>query len=85
MTARYLLCPGLVTSMKDGQRHHVSASQLAMLYGVSMADCLVLPASANSVDRLLERRRLVRRAMSGELTLLVPLDGGDYRLPEASK
>ena len=46
MTARYLLCPGQVQSASDGQWHHVSASQLAMLYRVPLGDCLVLPADA---------------------------------------
>lgn len=83
MTARYLLCPGLVTSRTDGDRHYVDAPQLAMLYGVPMAECLVLPGLSPGWDRMMERRSLLDRAASGELVGLVPRADGDYRLPEA--
>ena len=43
VTARYLLCPGPVRSRVDGDRHHVSPAQLANLYGVPMAECVVMP------------------------------------------
>lgn len=29
---RYVLCPGLIRSQYDGQKHHISAGQLARLY-----------------------------------------------------
>lgn len=83
MTARYLLCPGMVTSRTDGQRHHVGASKIAMLYGVSMAESLVLPGLSDRMDRMMERRSLLDRASRGELVALVPRADGDYRLQEA--
>ena len=85
MITRYLLCPGLVRSRTDGDRHHVGASELARLYGVPMADCLVLQGLSSSMDRAMERRSLLDRAISGELVRLVPRDDGDYRLPEARR
>lgn len=38
----YVLCPGTVTSRHDGQEHYISARQLARLYGVRSALCVVL-------------------------------------------
>lgn len=39
--AIYLLCPGPVVSKTDGQLHWITAAELAALYRVPMADCLV--------------------------------------------
>ena len=41
MTSHYVLCPGWVRSRTDGDAHFIGARQLAHLYGVSMAECLV--------------------------------------------
>ena len=80
MTARYLLCPGPVISRTDGDWHHVGASQLAMLYGVPMAECQVLPHSSPMNHG--SRMALLDRAARGELIALRPRADGDYRLPE---
>ena len=40
---KYLLCPGPVYSIRDGQRHVISASRLAVLYGVDMRECTTDP------------------------------------------
>lgn len=82
MTARYLLCPGLVTSRTDGGRHYVGARQLAVLYGAPMAACVVLPYSSPMNHG--SRKALLDRVRAGELVALVPRADGDYRLPEAS-
>ena len=37
----YVLCRGYVNSAHDGDRHFISASQLARLYRVNPADCVV--------------------------------------------
>lgn len=37
----YILNPGYVTSKTDGQRHYISAVQLAELYRVDMRDCTI--------------------------------------------
>lgn len=79
MTVRYLLCPGPVRSRSDGQVHHVSAPELARLYGVAMADCVALPGRPG--DRPL-RDTLLARAARGELVYLHPRYDGDYRLPD---
>lgn len=78
-TARYLLCPGLVRSRADGDRHHVGASRLAMLYRVPMADCLVLPPQRPENHRA--RMDLLDRVRLGELIALQPRADGQYRLP----
>lgn len=53
MTARYLLCPGNVRSRRDGQAHYVPAMQLATLYSVPFADCVILPGTRTPMDRLM--------------------------------
>lgn len=82
MTARYLLCPGLVRSRNDGQSHVVSSHQLAALYRVPMAECLVLPAQTPTFHRA--RMDLLDRVRTGELIGLTPRPDGDYRLPDAA-
>ena len=80
MTRRYLLCPGLVRSSTDGDRHYISAAQLARLYGVSMDDCHVLPNDNEWASRM-KRRFLLDRVDGGELVPLRPRHDGDYALP----
>ena len=80
MTARYLLCPGPVISRVDGDRHHVGASELARLYGVPMAACVVLPPQRPEHHR--ERMALLDRVRAADLVGLFPRADGDYRLPE---
>lgn len=81
MTARYLLCPGFVTSRTDGDWHYVDARQLSVLYGVPMADCVALPylSPLNHGPHV----ALLGRVRRGELIALHPRADGDYRLPEA--
>lgn len=81
MTVRYLLCPGLVRSRTDGDAHHVGAPELARLYRVPMADCVVLPPQHPSCHR--DLMALLDRVRSGELIGLAPRFDGDYRLPDA--
>ena len=84
MAARYLLCPGWVTSRTDGDRHYVGASQLAMLYGVSMAECMVLP-DPSSFENAMRRSLLLDRMVHGELIPLSPRKDGDYKLPKSTQ
>lgn len=81
MNARYLLCPGIVRSRTDGDRHFITARQLAFLYGVRMADCVTLPdqTPANHCVRMF----LFERVRLGEITALVPRDDGNYTIPGA--
>ena len=80
MTARYLLCPGLVRSRVDRQAHHVGAADLARLYGVPMAECVVMPLQRPEFHRA--RMDLLDRVRLGELTALHPRFDGDYSLPQ---
>lgn len=81
VVAKYLLVPGLVRSQKDGETHHVSASKLAMLYGVRMDECFELPQA--HPHYALSRRDLLDTVQRGELIALAPRDDGVYKLPEA--
>ncbi len=84
MTARYLLCPGTIRSRTDGQEHHVGASQLAMLYGVSRSECLIAHEPSSHFDRF-AFELLMARVDSGELIALHPRADGDYKLPEPAR
>lgn len=79
---RYLLCPGSVISRTDGDRHHITAVQLARLYGVSMDDCIVLSSDWSGPSGERRRNELRARADSGDLIALHPRYDGNYSLPE---
>lgn len=72
----YALYPGPVISASDGQLHEVSAHELARLYQVSMADCVVVHERDMSESWL---RAHARR--SAKLIPLRPRSDGDYRRP----
>ncbi len=78
MTARYLLCPGMVRSRTDRDQHHVGARELAMLYRVRMVDCLVMPPQTPANHR--QRMGLFDRVLDGELIALHPRSSGEYPL-----
>ena len=40
---KYLICPGMVTSKTDGDRHYITANQLISLYRVKRSECVVMP------------------------------------------
>lgn len=80
---RYLLLPGPVRSRPDAQWHHVGASVLAMLYGVPMADCIVMPAPGREAFPAQRMGLLKRCEAGGDLIGLTPRFDGDYRLPAA--
>ena len=74
---RYVLCPGRVTSASDGDRHYISAMQLARLYGVPYAACEIYepaPYWPTSFYRW-------RREKWASLIWLHPKPDGDYTLP----
>lgn len=79
MTARYLLCPGIVRSRTDGDRHHIDARRLAFLYGVPMSECVAMPPQRLENHR--DRMALLDRSRTGELIALTPRDDGNYTLP----
>jgi hypothetical protein len=74
MKLKYSLHPGYVTSKKDGDRHFISATELAMCYGVSLAECLVVHWGVFPPDR----SRLLELAGAMKLIPLHPRYNGDY-------
>ncbi len=72
---KYVVLPGPVRSSRDGQWHHIKASQLINLYGVKPAECLML--DYNNPERLkgLNIDHLIR---------LFPRMDGNYKLEGAS-
>ena len=76
MTVRYVIYPGHVRSRTDGDRCYVDSRALAHLYGVAMADCLVmLPGDSQRLDR----RDFLARAAT--LIPLYPRADGVYERP----
>lgn len=73
---RYVLCPGYVRSKTDGQRHYISAGQLAKLYRVKWSDCMVY-----SEERLVGFSREQRE----RLAWLYPSPDGNYKLNKERK
>lgn len=70
--ARIVLCPGRLISKNDGDVHHVSAGQLAALYGVPFSRCVVWTANSPWSPR-------------PEDVVLYPQQSGKYELPEKAK
>ena len=51
-TYKYLVKPGYVQSVTDGQWHYITAGQLMRLYKVSPADCFILRSDLSDLGRL---------------------------------
>lgn len=66
---RTILCPGFVTSKTDGDRHYISAGDLARLYRVRFSDCLIDDTSNADMPAILPRPGDIR---------LSPREDGDY-------
>jgi hypothetical protein len=67
---KYLICPGMVTAKKDGDRHYITANQLIRLYKVNPSECVVMPKN-NKGCRPGE-----------ELIMLAPDYSGQYIIPQ---
>lgn len=68
---KYVLHPGNVRSQTDGQWHHVSFAELALLYRVSPGDCLL----ADPYRHLADERYIH----------LHPDPTGEYKLPQPKR
>lgn len=79
MTIKYLLCPGTVQSMHNGELHYISAKRLAELYGVARHECVVFVPSSlcPSIQEA--------DALYPGLIHLHPQYDGDYRLPAGAE
>ena len=67
----YVLHPGNVVSITDGDTHYIGVKQLAQLYGVKYSDCVV--ADKNGYVRGYCLRNAIH---------LYPDRKGNYKLPE---
>lgn len=74
MRSKYALHPGFVNSKTDGERHFITATMLAKLYGVKITECLVCRADHPSYGN-----------NNKELISLSPREDGNYDLPEKLK
>ena len=79
MTARYVICPGIVKSNTDGQEHYIGPMQLMKLYRVDPRECEIFepaPWWPDTYYRMAEERHR-------GLRLLVPRPDGDYDVRKA--
>lgn len=72
MTKRFIVHPGPVHSKRDGQLHHVAATDLIRLYGVSPRECIIAEATPG------QRRYAEEKGV--KLIHLKPRYDGDYSL-----
>ena len=68
MRKEFLIVPGKVTSIRDGDIHFISAHQLINLYGVKRDECIIVRDDTRSVPE--------------GLLYLEPSYEGDYTLPD---
>ena len=68
MRKEFLIVPGEVTSINDGDVHYISAHQLINLYGVQRDECIIV--------------REDTRGFPEGLLHLEPSYEGDYSLPD---
>lgn len=76
MAFLYAIYPGGIHSRSDDDYHHIGAPQLARLYGVPMARCIVV-----NRDDYLKPWLRERVAYAATLIPLYPRRSGDYMLP----
>lgn len=69
----YVLFPGSVVSETDGQLHHITAPQLARLYGVDYKKCKVVCPNTRGYRKQKDDVEL-RPSFNGDYSLP---DGGD--------
>jgi hypothetical protein len=67
---KYLVCPGTVRSLNDGDIHHIGFMDLCRLYGVS-------PDESVNIENV----RAPQRGQYDGLIKLFPRESGDYTLP----
>lgn len=72
-TKKYVVYPGEVRSLIDGDKHFINAAQLIMLYKVAYSECVIAP------------RDLRGWVVPVGLISLYPRSDGKYELPKAKK
>lgn len=77
MKPKYLLCPGVITSVHDGQLHYVGPFALATLYGVDYRECKLFDPQQWWPDSFWREAERDRK----NLIVLAPRADGDYTLP----
>jgi hypothetical protein len=79
MPIKYVIAPGYVHSVNDGDRHYIGAMQLIRLYGVSPKECRIYEPAPQWTTGVF---RYEEQANKG-LIWLRPKANGDYSLPIA--
>ncbi len=67
---KYLVCPGEVKSLSDGDIHYISSQQLIELYRVNPLECKIVTSPDSARGIILE-----------DFIVLRPNTAGDYSLP----
>ncbi len=74
MQLKFIVRPGFVRSVYDGERHFITGSQLMNLYGVDWRECVV------------ENTGIETRGLRGEFIILEPRHfSADYKLELCQK
>jgi len=68
MMKKYLVCPGYVRSITDGQQHYISYGKLIKLYDVNPEECTR------------DNYNMGFGTIKNSLTRLEPLESGYYKL-----
>lgn len=77
---KFALYPGWITSKTDGDRHFISARQLAMCYGVKMSECFIVPSGTDAPEFGLSREGREKFIDDRGLVRLYPLYCGGYEM-----
>lgn len=75
MSKKYICYGGWITA-RDGDRHHITPTDLARLYKVNPAECIFIDVEEDSAVEL----RGYTPKFIEDLVALGPRNDGDYRL-----
>jgi len=73
MEKKYILHPGYIHSINDGDRHYISAPKLAELYNVSLEECYIIHPNEKVGIGSLTGKKLID---------LYPRRDGNYKLDD---
>lgn len=70
---KYLVCPGYVKSINDGELHYISAYKLMRLYNVHPRECII-----NNYNKFWSKLDSMSDLDKGHLIKLAPRRDGNY-------
>jgi hypothetical protein len=67
---KYLVCPGIVISKSDGDKHYISASDLIRLYKVNPLECKIVNSRESSAGLDWSKYIILRPRTDGNYDLI---------------